>query len=109
MGKLLNAVVAAAAGFAAGILLAPKSGKETREEIRARAQDTKKQLDTKADEAVDVLKESAAKAEVEARGMAKSVKKSASTVAAEANYLGHEAKERMNRVTQDTKEAAKKG
>lgn len=107
MSKLLNAVVAAAAGFAAGVLLAPKSGKETREEIRARAKDTKKQLDTKADEAVDVLKEGAAKAEVEARGMAESVKKSASTVAAEANYLGHEAKERVSRVAEKTKQSAK--
>ncbi len=108
MSKALNTVLAAAAGFAAGILLAPKSGKETREEIRARALDTKGQLEDKADEAMDVMKEGAARAEAEARDMAKSVKKSAGAVAAEANYLGHEAKERMGRVAEGTKQDAKK-
>lgn len=104
MSKAMNTLIAAAAGFAAGILLAPKSGKETREEIRAKALEAKGRAGEKADEAMDVLKESAAKAEVEARGMAQSVKKSAGTMAAEANYLGHEAKERMNRVAEKTKE-----
>lgn len=104
MSKALNTLIAAAAGFAAGILLAPKSGEETRKEIRAKALETKSQLNDKADDAVEVLKEGAAKAEVEARGMAKSVKKSAGTVAAEANYLGHEAKERASRVAEKAKE-----
>ncbi len=108
MSKLLNTIVAAAAGFAAGILLAPKSGEETRKDLKGKALDVKDRAEDKADEAVDVLKEGAAKAEVEARGMAKSVKKSAETMAAEANYLGHEAKERMGRVTEKNKPAAKK-
>lgn len=107
MSKGINAIVAAAAGFAAGILLAPKSGKETRDEIKAKALETKGQIDQKKDEAVEVLKEGATRAEAEARDMAKSVKKSAGTVAAEANFLGHEAKERMNRVTENTKQDAK--
>lgn len=107
MSKALNSLVAVAAGFAAGILLAPKSGKETREDIKAKALETKDRAEEKAGEAAEVLKESAAKAEVEARGMAKSVKKSASTMAAEANYLGHEAKERANRVAEKTKQSAK--
>jgi gas vesicle protein len=106
MSKLLNTIIAAAAGFAAGILLAPKSGKETREELRAKALETKERVDEKAEEAAEMLKEGAAKAEVEARGMAESVKKSAGTVAAEANYLGHEAKERVGRVVEKTKPAA---
>lgn len=107
MSKALNTIIAAAAGFAAGILLAPKSGKETREDIRAKALETKGQIDEKADEALDVLKEGAARAEAEARDMAKSVKKSASTVAAEANFLGHEAKERASRVAERTQQDAK--
>ncbi len=45
----LGAVVAAAAGFVAGILTAPKSGKETRDEIKDKAVKTK---DTVVDEAV---------------------------------------------------------
>lgn len=107
MSKAINTLVAAAAGFAAGILLAPKSGKETREDIKAKAIEAKDKAEGKADEAKEVLRESAAKAEVEARGMAKSVKKSAGTMAAEANYLGHEAKERMGRVADKTKQDAK--
>lgn len=107
MSKALNTVIAAAAGFAAGILLAPKSGKETREDIKAKALDAKGVAEEKADEAKEVLKEGAAKAEVEARGMAKSVRKSAETVAAEANFLGHEAKERAGRVADKTKKDIK--
>lgn len=108
MSKAFNTLIAAAAGFAAGILLAPKSGKETREDIKAKALDAKGEAEKQADRAVDVLKDSAAKAEAEARGMAKSVKKSAETVAAEANFLGHEAKERAGRVADKTKQSAKK-
>ena len=105
--KMINVIAAAATGFVAGILLAPKSGKETREELKVKARETKGQLDQKKDEAVEVLKEGAAKAETEARGMAKSVKKSAETMAAEANFLGHEAKDRMSRVAEGTKQDAK--
>jgi gas vesicle protein len=107
MSKAINTLVAAAAGFAAGILLAPKSGKETREDIKAKALETKDRAAEKAGEATEVLKESASKAEAEMRGMAKSVKKSASTMAAEANYLGHEAKERASRVADKTQKDAK--
>ena len=108
MSKALNALVAAAAGFAAGVLLAPKSGKETREEIRSKARDTKGRIDEKTGETMDVLKEGATRAEIEARDMAKSIRKSAGTVAAEANFLGHEAKERAARVAENSKQAAKK-
>src|SRR5690606_19391059 len=96
-----------AAGFAAGILLAPKSGKETREDIKAKALETKDRAEEKAADATEVLKEGAAKAEAEARGMVGSVKKSAETMAAEANYLGHEAKERAGRVVEKTKSSTK--
>ncbi len=108
MSKAINTLLAAAAGFAAGILLAPKSGKETREDIRAKALETKEVASEKADQAMEVVKEGAAKAEVEARGMARSVRKSAGTIAAEANFLGHEAKERAGEVAEKTKQTAKK-
>ena len=39
MSKFVKVVAAAAAGFVAGILLAPKSGKETRADIKAKADD----------------------------------------------------------------------
>lgn len=41
MTKVTNVVIAAAAGFVAGILLAPKSGKETREDLKNKALDAK--------------------------------------------------------------------
>ena len=55
MSKFVKVVAAAAAGFVAGILLAPKSGKETRADIKAKADEVK----TKATEAVGVAKEKA--------------------------------------------------
>ena len=39
--KIVTGIIAAAAGFAAGILLAPKSGKETRAEIKQKAGEAK--------------------------------------------------------------------
>ena len=108
MSKAINTIFAAAAGFAAGILLAPKSGKETREDIKVKAMDTKDYLGEKTDKTMEVVKDSAAKAQVEARGMAESVKKSAGTIAAEANFLSHEAKERANNVADKTKQSADK-
>ena len=42
MSKLIKLVLAAAGGFVAGVLLAPKSGKETREDLKAKAEEAKK-------------------------------------------------------------------
>lgn len=41
----LGALLGAAVGVAAGILTAPKSGKETRAELKAKADDAKKRAD----------------------------------------------------------------
>lgn len=90
MGKIGSLVVGAVAGFVAGVLLTPKSGKETRDEIKRKAQsvtDASKEglsrageeikeggrrLKTIADDSVESLKESAkeAQAELEHRGEA---------------------------------------
>lgn len=108
MNKTTNVLVAAITGFVAGILLAPKSGVETREEIKNKAREAKARMDEKAGEATGVLKEGAARAEVEARGLAESAKKSAHVIADEAGSLGGEARERFNRMTNETKQATKK-
>ena len=50
MSKLFKLAVAAVGGFVAGILLAPKSGKETRDELKAKAEEAKKNAIKKADE-----------------------------------------------------------
>jgi len=41
MSKAAKVAIAAAAGFVAGILLAPKSGKETRKDLKDKAMDVK--------------------------------------------------------------------
>ncbi len=41
MSKALKVIAATVAGFAAGILVAPKSGKETREDIKKKADEAK--------------------------------------------------------------------
>lgn len=107
MSKVVRTALAVAAGFAAGVLLAPKSGKETREDIKNKALEGKEMADKKAGEVAEVAKKGAAKASAEVKGMAKSARKSAEAVRAEANYLGHEAKERVSRTTDKTKRAAK--
>ncbi len=47
----LGAIVGIAAGVVAGILTAPKSGKETRSDIKQKANKLKKDADQKADKA----------------------------------------------------------
>jgi len=51
-GKLaIGALIGAGAGFVAGILTAPKSGKETRADIKSKASDVKAKAKAKAGQA----------------------------------------------------------
>ena len=50
MSKVVKVVAAAAVGFVAGILLAPKSGKETRADIKAKAEELKDGAEKKLNE-----------------------------------------------------------
>lgn len=57
-------IVGTAAGFIAGILTAPKSGKDTRSDIKSKASELKgdaesvvKKIAGKADDAVDIIKD----------------------------------------------------
>lgn len=58
MGKAgkITLAIAAVGGFVAGILLAPKSGKETREEIKAKANAKKAEAHDKFDQVKDAAK-----------------------------------------------------
>jgi gas vesicle protein len=112
--SLLKIITVAAAGFAAGILLAPKSGKETRKDIKNKALEAKKYADEKADLAKEIgaeglatVKTSAKHAGDEASEFAKSTKASAKVVAKEASKLGAEVKLRTKRVAADAKRTAK--
>ena len=97
MSRSTNVLFAAITGFVAGILLAPKSGAETREEIRNKAREAKDRIDEKAGETMGALKDGASRAEAEVRGMAESAKRSARSVAGEADSLKSETRERASR------------
>lgn len=114
MKPLFKVITLAAAGFAAGILLAPKSGKATRKDIKVKALETKKYAAKKAhlakdigDEGLATVKNSAKHASDEVNEFAKSTKVSAKVVAKEASKLGTEAKTRAKRVATDAKRTAK--
>lgn len=57
MKKLLTVIGAAAAGLAAGILMAPKSGKETREDLKKKAQEYKDVAEKKTEQAKAAAKD----------------------------------------------------
>lgn len=114
MKALLKIITVAAAGFAAGVLLAPKSGEETRKDIKDKALEAKKFANEKADLAKEIgveglatVKTSAKHAGDEANEFAKSTKASAKVVAKEASKLGAEAKTRAKRVAADAQRTAK--
>jgi gas vesicle protein len=113
--SLLKVITVAAAGFAAGVLLAPKSGKATRQDIKNKAKDAKKYADKQVDLAKDIgaegletVKSTAKRAKHEADDLVKSTKSSAKVVAAEAKKLSGEAKVRAERVSKDAKRTAEK-
>jgi gas vesicle protein len=113
MSKAVKIIAAAAIGFAAGILLAPKSGKETREDIKHRALGAKDFAYEKADqvkvaaaEAGETLKGFVPGVNKEAEGLKASARRSAGVVADEATKLGNEAKTRATRVAGEAKRTA---
>lgn len=110
MGKGANVVAVAAAGFIAGMLLAPKSGKETREDLMNKAHDAKKAAGEKAEhmkhsmkDGMHVFHKGADDAKSELSGFAESAKQHANSVAQEAKELAREAKQRANRVADKSK------
>lgn len=64
---LLGTIIGAAAGFVAGVLVAPKSGKETRADLKQKAEDKKNEAIAKGKEyrhkAGDVAEDAVTKAE----------------------------------------------
>lgn len=102
MGKLTNIVLAAVAGFVAGIIWAPKSGRETRDDLKKHAKKAEEVARRKADELGKVVRESASVAGEEAVEFGHSAKDTAEKIAAEAAALGGEARVRTRRVITDT-------
>lgn len=100
MSKLVKASILAAAGFVAGILIAPRSGKQTRADIKKKANGLKHQAEDAVREAKTVAKQSA-----------RTVKAGAKEVAAEAKEFGDEvaasAKKTSRKVASTTAKTAK--
>lgn len=114
MNKTTNIIVAAAAGFVAGILLAPKKGEDTRADIKNKALEAKEFATEKAQkakivaaDATHAVKKSVEKASVEADAMNTSVRGAAGrvgeSVEREVTSLSEEAKARGSRVANDAK------
>jgi gas vesicle protein len=93
----LGAVFAAAAGFVTGILLAPKSGKETREEIKVNANKAK-----------DATVEKAEELKGKATDVAKDVTRKAKDVASDVEAKADEIKGRVERAVKGAQEGAEK-
>ena len=92
MSKAINVAVAAAVGFVAGVLFAPKSGKETREEIKHKA---------------GVLKETATEKTMHVKGAMKdgyqSLREGANQVGGEVSEFADHAKASASALSQDAK------
>ncbi len=73
----LGALVGAAAGFVAGILLAPKSGKATREDLKKGAKDTVKMADKQLKHAHEELSRLVDRAESQMNRMSEVAKREA--------------------------------
>lgn len=55
MSKMTKVAIAAAIGVAAGMLLAPKSGKENRKDLKKKVDATKKYVGDKTEQAKDMV------------------------------------------------------
>jgi gas vesicle protein len=90
MKKLLGVVAAAAAGYVAGVLFAPKSGEETRKDLKAKKDELELKATAKKEQAKEVLDESTQR-----------VKKGAADISDEAadfsKTLGTQAKRSLGR------------
>lgn len=81
-------IVAVAAGFIAGILLAPKSGKATRTDLKKKAKDLTHEAEDAASDLASVAKRSAKTATTGAKEVAEEVKEFSEAVAKDAKTAG---------------------
>ncbi len=86
MKKPLTAITAIAAGFVAGILMAPKSGKETREDIKKKAKEAKQSA-----------KKHAGQAKLAAEDSAKSIKTGAQKMGEAASETARDVKDNVEK------------
>ncbi|NLA43058.1 YtxH domain-containing protein [Candidatus Saccharibacteria bacterium] len=114
MRKLLTIIAAAGAGYVAGVLMAPKSGKETRKELSIKADKIKqvalnKAEDAKAayDESAEKIKRGASEIGEETAILSQKARKSAGNIGKEASKLGAEAKRHLGKAAKSTSATAR--
>lgn len=107
MSKMIAVVLAAAGGFVAGVLLAPKSGKETRQDILNKTDEYKE----KAQESYEVIKRGASSIKDELKAGTDSMREIASDVADEVKRgvgrASTEVRERSAVIEDEAKETAR--
>jgi gas vesicle protein len=91
MKKTLSVIAIAAAGYVAGVLFAPKSGKETREDLKKKADEAKKVASQKAEKAKVVYDENSVK-----------VKQAATEIGSDAKDFAQKAKASVSRISKTT-------
>jgi len=101
----LGAIIGAVTGFAAGLLTAPKSGKETREELKEAALKTKETVTTEAEKAKVVAIQKAEEAKLKAEEVVSDVKAKTGEVVEEVTDRAVDFKVRAEQAV----EGAKKG
>lgn len=114
MKKLLGVIAAAAAGYVAGVLMAPKSGEETRKDLRDKKAELEQKANEKKEVAREVLDESAAKVKKgvskisdEAVEFGKKAQTSADKIGKEASQISTQAKHSLGRAADTAAKTSK--
>lgn len=110
MSKVLNVLLAAAGGFIAGILLAPKSGKETREDIKNKATEYKHKADdglTEVKKGARLVKDEVVEGVDSMKNIAQDAGKKASQVAGRVNTEVSKRADSIRKDVTDTSKAVK--
>ena len=92
MKKLLGLVAAAGVGYVAGLLFAPKSGKENRLDIKSKLDNLKETTSEKVDNAKDIYDESVAKVKKGAGEIGEEMTIIAQEAQTSAGHIGKEAR-----------------
>lgn len=115
MRKVLGFVAAAAAGYVVGVLMAPKSGEETRRDLRVKKAELELKAAAKGEQVKEVIGESAQTVKqgvgalsAEASRYGKRAGVSTSRIAKEATQLGTQTKRSLGRAA-DTATKTGKG
>lgn len=91
----LGAIIGAVAGTAVGFLTAPKAGKETRAELKTKAEDLKKDATVKVDEFGQEVSKRAAEARAKAEEVAVEAKSHAEKTATQAKTTVDDVKSKV--------------